>query len=144
VTLNDSLTRITSLDELPYKSAIAAGVKIVMMSWASYPNIGSKQPAGLSSKVVQGQLRRSLGFTGVTETDAIGAGALIHYGGHGNRAIQATIAGDDLVLSAGQSVQDGVYITSKLVQAYRNGTVNRAAFQASAQRVDDLRSSLPG
>ena len=144
VTLNDSSTRITSLDELPSRSAIAAGVKIVMPSWASYPNIGSKRPAGLSSKVVQGQLRRSLGFTGVIETDAIGAGGLSHYGGHGNRSILATIAGDDLVLSAGQSVQDGVYITSKLVEAYRNATVNRAAFQASAQRVDDLRSSLPG
>lgn len=115
-----------------------------MPSWASYPNIGSKQPAGLSSKVVQGQLRRSLGFTGVIETDAIGAGGLSHYGGHGNRAILATIAGDDLVLSAGQSVQDGVYITSKLVEGYRNATVNRAAFQASAQRVVNLRSSLPG
>jgi beta-N-acetylhexosaminidase len=144
VTLNDSLTRITSLDELPYKSAIAAGVKIVMPSWASYPNIGSKRPAGLSSKVVQGQLRRSLGFTGVIETDAIGAGGLSQYGGHGNRSILATIAGDDLVLSAGQSVNDGVYITSKLVEAYRNATIDRAAFQASAQRVDDLRSSLPG
>ena len=144
VTLNDSLTRITSLDELPYKSAIAAGVKIVMPNWASYPNIGSKRPAGLSSKVVQGQLRRSLGFTGVIETDAIGAGGLSHYGGHGNRSILATIAGDDLVLSAGQSVNDGVYITSKLVEAYRDATVDRAAFQASAQRVVDLRSSLPG
>jgi beta-N-acetylhexosaminidase len=144
VTLNDSLNRITSLDELPYQSAIAVGVKIVMTSWASYPNIGSKRPAGLSSKVVQGQLRRSLGYTGVIETDAIGAGGLFHYGGHGNRAVLATTAGDDLVLSAGQSVQDGVYITSKLVEAYRNATVNRAAFQASAQRVDDLRSSLPG
>jgi beta-N-acetylhexosaminidase len=144
VTLNDSLTRITSLDELPYKPAIAAGVKIVMPNWASYPNIGSKRPAGLSSKVVQGQLRRSLGFTGVIETDAIGAGGLSHYGGHGNRSILATIAGDDLVLSAGQSVNDGVYITSKLVEAYRDATVNRAAFQTSAQRVVDLRSSLPG
>lgn len=144
VTLNDSYTRITSLDELPYKSAIAAGVKIVMPSWASYPNIGSKRPAGLSSKVVQGQLRRSLGFTGVIETDAIGAGGLSLYGGHGNRSILATIAGDDLVLSAGQSVNDGVYITSKLVEAYRDATVDRAAFQASAQRVVNLRSSLPG
>jgi beta-N-acetylhexosaminidase len=144
VTLNDSLTRITSLDELPYKSAIAAGVKIVMTSWASYPNIGSKRPAGLSSKVVQGQLRRSLGFTGVIETDAIGAGGLSHYGGLGNRSILATIAGDDLVLSTGQSVKEGVYITSKLVEAYRNATVDRPAFQASAQRVVNLRSSLPG
>jgi hypothetical protein len=48
------------------------------------------------------------------------------------------------VLSTNQSVQDGVYITSKLVEAYRNATVNRAAFQASALRVDGLRSSLPG
>jgi beta-N-acetylhexosaminidase len=144
VTLNDSSTRITSLDELPYKSAIAAGVKIVMPNWASYPNIGSKRPAGLSSKVVQGQLRRGLGFTGVIETDAIGAGGLSQYGGHGNRSILATIAGDDLVLSAGQSVNDGVYITSKLVEAYRNAMVDRTAFQASAQRVINLRSSLPG
>ena len=144
VTLNDSSTRITTLDELPYKSAIAAGVKIVMPNWASYPNIGSKRPAGLSSKVVQGQLRRSLGFTGVIETDAIGAGGLSHYGGLGNRSILATIAGDDLVLSTGESVNEGVSITSTLVGAYRNATVNPAAFQASAQRVVNLRSGLPG
>ncbi len=55
--------------------------------------------------------------------------------GMATASILATIAGDDLVLSAGQSVNDGVYITSKLVEAYRNATVDRTAFQASAQRV---------
>src|ERR1700683_463830 len=37
VTLNLPLTTIRNIDEKPYKSAIAAKVKLVMVSWAIYP-----------------------------------------------------------------------------------------------------------
>ena len=45
VTLWDHLDRIRTLDEQPYRLAIAAGVKLVMLDWAIYPNIGSRRPA---------------------------------------------------------------------------------------------------
>ena len=44
------------------------------------PGTGPGQPAGLSSRVVGGELRQRLGFTGVTITDALEAGALKAYG----------------------------------------------------------------
>ena len=145
VTLYDHLDRIRALDEQPYRSAIAAGVKLVMLDWAVYPNIGSKRPAGLSTKVIQGELRNGLGFTGVTETDAIEAGALSPFGSSiGSRSVQAAVAGDDLILSASQHVRDGAAAMAALVTAYRDGTLNQADFQASAARIIALRSSLPG
>ena len=75
VTLYLSLATIRSIDEVPFAAAIAAGVKLVMVSWAVYPAMGAR-PAGLSPNVVQGELRGRLDFTGVTITDALEAGAL--------------------------------------------------------------------
>jgi beta-N-acetylhexosaminidase len=144
VTLFDHLDRIRTLDEQPYRSAIAAGVKLVMLDWAVYPNIGSKRPAGLSTKVIKGELRNGLGFTGVTETDAIEAGALRAFGSTGSRSVQAAAAGDDLILCSSQHVRQGEDATAALVTAERNGTINLANFEASAARIIALRSSLPG
>ena len=144
VTLWDHLDRIQTLDELPYQSAIAAGVKLVMLDWAVYPNIGSRRPAGLSTKVIKGELRGRLGFTGVTETDAIGAGALGAFGSTSSRAVQAAAAGDDLILSAGQHLSEGTDAMAALVTAERDGTLNLADFEASAARIIALRSTLPG
>ncbi len=50
VTLNLSAATIRGVDEFPYRAAIAAGVKLVMVSWAVYPSLGSKRPAGLTAR----------------------------------------------------------------------------------------------
>ena len=76
VKLSMSLATLRAIDEAPYKSAIAAGVKLVMTSWATYPALDASRPAGLSSKVIGGELRGRLGFKGVTITDGIDAGAV--------------------------------------------------------------------
>jgi beta-N-acetylhexosaminidase len=55
-------------------AAIAAGVKLIMVSWAVYPALDRARPAGLSSAVVQGELRGRLGYRGVSITDALEAG----------------------------------------------------------------------
>ena len=140
VTLNLSLATIRSIDEALFKAAIGAGVKLVMLSWAVYPSIQAL-PAGLSPKVVQGELRSRLRFTGVTITDALEAGALKPYGSTQNRALLAAKAGMDLILASAQNVTQGQQVLSALAGAYSNGTLNRAAFLASVNRVDRLRLS---
>ena len=107
VTLNVRLAALRSTDELPYTSAIAAGVRLVMVSWATYPAFDPHHPAGLSSAVVQGELRNRLKFTGVTITDALEADALNAFGTTSNRAVLAAGAGMDLLLCAGQNVGQG-------------------------------------
>ncbi|HEY2690973.1 MAG TPA: glycoside hydrolase family 3 N-terminal domain-containing protein [Streptosporangiaceae bacterium] len=140
VTLNLSLATIRSIDEVPFQAAINAGVKLIMLSWATYPAIGAR-PAGLSPNVVQGELRNRLKFTGVTITDALEAGALRSYGSTQNRARFAALAGMDLVLCSAQHVTQGEQARSELAAAYRNGTLNGPAFLASVNRVVTLRQS---
>jgi len=142
VTINLTAGTLKNRDEYPYKAAIAAGVKLVMVSWAVYPHLGSKRPAGLASAIVQGQLRRRLGYKGVTITDAIGAGALRAYGSPSNRALLAGKAGMDLILASG-SVGQGVQSLSGLEKGYSTATLQRAAFRTAVTRILTLRQSLP-
>jgi beta-N-acetylhexosaminidase len=143
VTLNLPAATIEGRDEYPYQAAIAAGVKLVMVSWAEYPRLGSTLPAGLSSAVVQGQLRGRLGYTGVTITDAIGAGALEPYGAAPRRAFLAARAGMDLILAASQTAAQGVQCVNSLASAYRSAKLPAAAFQAAVSRLLVLRQTLP-
>jgi beta-N-acetylhexosaminidase len=143
VTLNLPAAKIRSVDEFPYRAAIAAGVKLVMVSWAVYPALDSRRPAGLSSPIINGELRTRLGFKGVTITDALGAGALGPFGSTGNRAFLAAGAGMDLILCAGQTPSEGQVALVSLENGYRNRTLNQAAFRAAVTRILALRASLP-
>jgi beta-N-acetylhexosaminidase len=141
VTIGMSKATLQSDDEYPYQAAIGADVDLVMVSWATFPGLGSKLPAGLSATIVQGQLRARLGFHGVTITDAIGAGALEAYGSTQTRTLMAAEAGMQLIL-ASDSVSQGTECLNALRVAYRDGELSGAAFRATVAQILTLRSSL--
>ena len=144
VTLPLSLSAIRNVDELPYTSAIAAKVKLVMVSWAIYPALDKTYPAGLSSTIVNGELRDRLGFGGVTITDALEAGALKPFGSIAARATLAARAGMDLLLCAELDPLEGYHAMHSLNTDYLHGTkAYQAAFKAAAERVLALRATLP-
>ena len=142
VSLNLPAATIRGVDELPYKAAIAANVKLIMVSWAAYPRLAA-MPAGLSPAIVQGELRQRLGFTGVTITDALEAGALRAYGPLRDRALLAARAGMDVLLCSGKYVAEGTDAVTALANGYSSGALPRAAFDSSVMRVLTLRDSLP-
>lgn len=142
VTLNVSASDLRNIDELPYVSAIQAGVKLVMVSWAVYPALDPTYPAGLSSTIVQGELRDRLGFKGVTITDALEAGALQNFGTDSQRGVAAASAGMDLIMCASGQVSQGDDVENGLVTALANGQLGSAAFNASVNRIAALRSGL--
>ncbi|WP_394837419.1 hypothetical protein LVJ94_10975 [Pendulispora rubella] len=142
VTLNASLSTLRNVDESPYPAAIAAGVKLVMPSWAVYPALDRNRPAGLSSTVLQQELRTRLGFTGVIVSDALEAGALDAYGTAGQRGVLAAKAGIDLLLCSARDVGQGQSAASALTTALQNGELDATSFNAAVQRVTDLRNDL--
>lgn len=144
VTLHVSLHALRSIDEVPYRSAFRAGVKLVMVSWATYPALDRGRPAGLSQSIVQRELRGRLGFAGVTITDALEAGALRNFGSTSNRAVLAARAGVDLLLCAGQQVSEGASADTALASALRSGRLRSSPFAAAVDRVINLRSSIRG
>jgi beta-N-acetylhexosaminidase len=142
VTLSASLNTLRSVDEAPYPAAVAAGVKLVMCSWAVYPALDASHPAGLSSTVVQQELRSRNAFTGVTITDAIGAGALQAFGSTGNRSVLAAQAGMDVILCSEGDPAEGDDAVAGLVSALSSGKLDQTAFAQSVQRVTTLRAGL--
>jgi beta-N-acetylhexosaminidase len=142
VTLTTSLSQLRGTDEFPYIAALTAGVDLVMVSWAIYSHLDAAHPAGLSSTVVQGELRGRLGFTGVTITDAIAAGALSGLGTIGQNAVAAAAAGMDLILEASGSVAGGQAVVAALATALQNGSLDATAFGAALTRVNALRNRL--
>jgi beta-N-acetylhexosaminidase len=142
VTLTQSLSKLRSVDELPYQQAVAAGVQLVMLSWAVYPALDASHPAGLSATVVQQELRGRLGFTGVTITDALEAGAISSSYSTAQRAVLAAGAGMDLLLCSARDTSQGADAVQALADAYTGGQLPTAAFTAAVQRVTALRDAL--
>ncbi|WP_327289725.1 glycoside hydrolase family 3 N-terminal domain-containing protein [Streptomyces sp. NBC_01198] len=142
VTLTQSLSQLRHLDEVPYVTALTAGADLVMVSWAIYSQLDAAHPAGLSPTVVQSELRDRFTFTGVTVTDAIGAGALSAFGTPAQNAVTAAAAGMDLILDASGDVAHGQAIVSALAAALQNGTLPGPAFTAALTRIGALRTRL--
>lgn len=142
VTVTVSLSGLRSRDELPYSAAIAAGVKLVMLSWAVYPALDANRPAGLSPIVVGSELRERLHFAGVTITDALEAKALQAYGTSAERAILAAQAGMDLILCAARDVTQGESATVALAGALTSGRLDPGTFRATVDRITTLRTNL--
>jgi beta-N-acetylhexosaminidase len=142
VTLTVSLSKLHSIDEVPYPVAVSAGVKLVMVSWAIYPALDPRLPAGLSPTVIGQELRGRNGFAGVTVTDALEAGALNAFGSTGQKAVTAAGAGMDLILCSARDVTQAEAATSALATALGNGQLDPTAFNAAVNRVTALRAGL--
>jgi beta-N-acetylhexosaminidase len=142
VTLHVSRRDLRAADESPYRAAIAAGVKLIMASWAVYPALAPGSPAGLSRAIVGGELRQRLGFTGVTITDAIEAGALAPFGTIPHRALRAARAGMDLILCSAQDPAEGRQVRVALAGAYGGGNLSKNVFQAAVQRILTLKTGV--
>jgi beta-N-acetylhexosaminidase len=142
VTLTQSAAEIRSVDEFPFRAAIAAGVDMVMTSWAVYPALDRVYPAGLSTAIVQGELRTRLGFRGVTITDALEAGSLAPFGDTGERAVLAARAGMDVLLCSGRDVGQGTAAVDAVAAALEGHTLNPGHNRQALRRVLDLRKRL--
>jgi beta-N-acetylhexosaminidase len=143
VTISLSAQTLRSIDEAPYTAAFKAGVKLTMVSWANYPALDPRLPAGLSPTIIQGELQRRLGFTGVTITDALGAGALDAYGSLQNRSMLAARAGMDALLCTATNPLPGLSCVRGVQAGLQDGALPRTTFEAQLAQLLQLRASLP-
>ena len=142
VTLDVPLGDLRSIDERPFRSAILARVRLVMTSWAVYPALDRKLPAGLSPAIVGGELRRRLRFGGVTITDALEAGAIAGFGTPAQCGVLAARAGMDVLLCSARDVSEGQDTVAALAAALQRRALDPGQFDRALWRVLALRNSL--
>jgi beta-N-acetylhexosaminidase len=133
--------RLRRNDEHPYTRFVAADGAMVMLSTAIYPALSGK-PAALSRAIATGELRDRLGFQGVSITDALGSVSARAVGGPGRTARAAAAAGTDLVLFT--NLADASRAQRALARGLADGSLDRAEFETSVNRVLALRSAAKG
>jgi beta-N-acetylhexosaminidase len=97
--ITSNWARLDSVELVPFRSAIAAGVTSIMSAHIAMPGIngGQLQPGTVAPNILTGILRDSLGFKGLVITDALNmAGVANEYGAEA--AVRAFVAGADLLL----------------------------------------------
>jgi beta-N-acetylhexosaminidase len=123
----------------PYPVAIRAGVKLVMVSNASYPELDpSGVPALISKSIVTGLLRGQLGFHGVVITDSITAPGPKSYAATPVRALKAGV--DVLLYADLESVSAAGY--QQVLRAAQTGSLPRSTLQAADARIAALKAWL--
>ncbi len=135
--------RLDAVELAPFRAAIRAGVDLVMSGHIGIPAITGDPtlPATLSRRVMDGLLRRDLGFRGVSITDALDMRALAQGPDQAIDVIAAIVAGVDLLLSAPDPAARR-RIEGTLVRAAARGLFPDAGLRASTRRVLDLRRRL--
>ncbi|MES2765712.1 MAG: glycoside hydrolase family 3 protein [Bacteroidota bacterium] len=98
--LNFDRERFDALEFVPFKEAMQAGVRSVMVAHLSVPALqeGENLPASLSRKVMTNVLKNELGFKGLVVTDALDMKAIADTFKSGEASVMALKAGADIVL----------------------------------------------
>ena len=139
-TIARSAAELREQDLVPFRSAIEAGVPLVMAGHAVYPAIDPDRIASQSQPVIDGLLRDELGFEGVVITDSTEAAAVQAVTLPAEAAVRNVRAGVDIVLTTGRGSYIHVY-RALLAEARRDPEF-RERVRESAARVVALQRSL--
>ncbi len=97
--INKTLKQLDSLELYPFRELIKEGVGSVMSAHLYIPAIDTtaNQATSLSYNNVTGLLKKQLGFTGLTFTDALEMKGVTKFYPAGEASVQSLIAGNDLL-----------------------------------------------
>ncbi|HUB40246.1 MAG TPA: glycoside hydrolase family 3 N-terminal domain-containing protein [Streptosporangiaceae bacterium] len=140
-TIDAPLSVLRSRDLPPFEAAIAAGARAIMPSHLRVPELTGELPASLSRRALTDLLRGELGFTGVIVSDALEMRAVADRYGIPEAAVQAVIAGTDLLcLGRDQDQLSLLAVKTALIAAVRSGRLPGERLEEAAARVAELRS----
>jgi beta-N-acetylhexosaminidase len=125
---------------MPFRAAIAAGVRSVMSAHLLVPAYDPAGPATLSRRILTGLLREELGFAGVIVTDGLEMAAISATAGLEEGAARAIAAGAD-ALCVGGGLADAATvdrIRAALVAAVRAGRLAEGRLAEAADRMGGL------
>jgi beta-N-acetylhexosaminidase len=147
--------RLERVELVPFRAAIDAGVASVMTGHLAVPSLDAAHapvraefenvygtsagevphhatlPATLSRPMIEGLLRRDLGFEGLVITDAFDMGGLAAHFDPGEAAVRAIEAGNDVVLFSA----DTDAAIAAVHAAVRSGRLSLSRIEESLERV---------
>lgn len=125
-------SRLDSLEFVPFRAAIQAGVDSVMTSHLSVPALEPAEiPATVSKNVLTELLRKEFGFRGLVVTDAMDMQGLTKQFPPGEAAVRALEAGTDVLLMSPRPEQ----AIQAVLQAIQSGRLSEDRVRDSVVRL---------
>ena len=137
--LFSSWARLDSVELVPFRSAIAAGVSAIMSAHIALPGVdgGLMRPGTVVPSILTGILRDSLGFKGLVITDALNMGGIGNVYG-ADAGVRAFLAGADLLLQPA----DPATAINAMMAAVARREISGARLNRSVRRVLELKQRL--
>jgi len=135
-----SRERMETLELVPFRAAIAAGVGSIMTGHLNVPAFEPDPavPATLSPNILTDLLRKQLKFEGLVITDALDMGGITVRYAPGEAAVRAFLAGADALLMP--PVPDAAY--EGLLSAAQSGRIPGDRLDASVRRLLQAKAHL--
>jgi beta-N-acetylhexosaminidase len=109
--------RLREVELVPFQAAIDAEVASIMTAHVLLPSIDEQMPATLSRPIVDGILKRELGYDGLVVSDDLEMKAISARFGAGQAAVRAIAAGCDAFLLCGSDAGQHVAALEAVIQA---------------------------
>lgn len=115
--------RIERVELVPFKAAIDAEVASIMTAHILIPALDEQRPATLSPRIVDGMLKRSLGYQGLVVTDDLDMKAISAQFGTAEATVAAIAAGCDVVLLCNPDQETQTAAMEAVIHAVEDGTL---------------------
>lgn len=142
-TVKHPLERLATVELVPFRAAMGAGVDAIMTAHVIFPAVATDDlPATLSSQVIQGLLKEKLGFKGVVVTDAIDTmKAITDTFGVEKGMIMALQAGADALLVT-ESFGRHQHLYGVILEAVKDGRIAPARLDDAVRRNLTMKARL--
>lgn len=141
-TVDKPLAELERFEFAPFRRA-APTAAAMMTAHIVYPALDADLPATMSRPILTGLLRGSWGYQGVIITDDMDMHAIALRYGAGAAAVQALLAGADMVMATGSRAAQQATLDA-IAAAIADGTLALEAVQERIARLDALASNYPG
>ncbi len=135
--LPHDMERLRRVELLPFRAWAEAKLASLMTAHVVFEAVDADVPATLSARVMEGMLRRELGFEGVMVSDDLEMKAIADHYGVGEAAVLGTLAGVDLFLVCHRADRQREAIES-VVRAVESGRIPHARIESANARLDAL------
>lgn len=131
--INKTMAQLDSLELYPFRQIFNAGIGSVMLAHLFIPAIDStsNRATSLSPKNINELLRGTIGFEGLTFTDALEMQGVKKYFPNGEASVQSIIAGNDMLCLPG----DVPLAISKIKQAIAENKISWADIEMHCKKV---------
>jgi beta-glucosidase-like glycosyl hydrolase/CubicO group peptidase (beta-lactamase class C family) len=131
--INKSVAQLDSLELYPFRRIFNAGIGSVMIAHLYIPSIDTtaNRATSLSPQNINGLLRNTIGYQGLTFTDALEMQGVKKFYPDGEASVQSLIAGNDMLCLPG----DVPLAITKIKEAIKSNTLSWADIEKHCKKV---------